>query len=462
MATKTNQSLDAAQNRMAPQSIDAEKSILGAIMLNSSLFNQAAEILSPEDFSIESHRIIFKAFYRISERSESGSSAIDLVTLKEAIEKEATLEDVGGNAYLASLIDGMPRFSNIRNYANIVKDKALLRSLIHAGTIIVNESYADRDEVPQILENAQSLIFKIADGTYSASGFTNIAEIVDETVEKLASMVDAQSGITGNPTGFTDFDNLTSGLHGGDLVILAARPGMGKTSFALNCALNAAKHGHKVGLFSLEMDVQQLFLRLLCSEARVNSQKIRTGRISNRDFEKLGRQLDKMTEMQLYIDDTPNLGVMQARSKARRLKMEHGLDMLIIDYLQLMETSSNSENRNLAIGEITRGLKGLAKELKVPIILLSQLSRAVESRTDKRPLLSDLRESGNIEQDADLVCFIYRPEYYQKEPSEDIKGIAELIVAKNRNGPVGTVQLVFFSDYTRFQDKAPVAEEERM
>lgn len=462
MATSKTADQTRTRDQMVPKDLEAERSILGSIMINSSLFNQAAEVLKPEDFHLESHRIIFRSFFNISERSERGSGAIDLVTMRAAIEKTATLEDVGGNAYITSLIDGLPRLSNLRNYINIVKEKSVLRSLINAGTTIVNDSYADREEASTILENAQSLIFKIADGSYSTSGFRNVSDLVSETVEKLASMVDAQSGITGLATGFADFDRITSGLHEGDLIIIAARPGMGKTSFALNIALNAANAGHKVGLFSLEMDIQQLFIRLLCSEARVNSQKIRNGRISSQDYEKLGEQLDAMTGLSLFIDDTPNLGVMQVRSKARRLKAEYGLELLVIDYLQLMETSRNVENRNLAIGEITRGLKNLAKELKLPIILLSQLSRAVENRTDKRPQLSDLRESGNIEQDADLVSFLYRPEYYEKEKTEKNKGLAELKIAKNRNGPVGTVNLVFFADYTRFQDHTPVDVEEQL
>lgn len=445
--------------RLAPQSMEAERAVLGSIMLNADLFNQAAQHIKPEDFFLESHRKIFRAFALISERSNRGASAIDLVTLIDALGQIGTVEEVGGKAYLASLVDGLPRYSNIEQYARIVRDKAVLRMLIDASTRIANDSFSATDDVPMILERAQSMIFKISEAGYAGGGFQPISNLVSDTVEKLSMMVDTHSGITGIASGFNDFDGLTSGLHGSDLIILAARPGMGKTSFALNIATNVAAQGKSVGVFSLEMDIHQLFLRLLCAEARVNSQKVRGGFLGRSDFDKLVRKADVLMNHRVFIDDSPALGVMEARSKARRLKAEHGLDLLLIDYLQLMSTSVSAENRNLAIGEITRGLKALAKELRIPIIVLSQLSRGPETRGDHRPMLADLRESGNIEQDADLVCFLFREEYYERE-KEEVKGKAELIVAKNRNGPVGTVNLVFFSDYTRFQDYTPPPEEE--
>jgi replicative DNA helicase len=441
--------------RLLPHDIEAEKAVLGAILLDGSLFNQAAQILQSDDFYLESHRAIYRAFTAIGE--SSAAEAIDMVTLREMLSREgSSLEDVGGAAYLSGLIDGLPRYSNIEQYARIVKDKSLLRRLIDAGSKIINECYLAEDETRNIVERAQSAVFSISDKSYR-SGFVGVDTLAAPTLEKLAKMVDARSGVTGVPTGFLDFDNITAGLQVGDLIVLASRPGMGKTSLALNIAQYAGHAGHTAAVFSLEMDMEQLFIRMLCSEARVNSQKVRTGRISDDEFKRLAKPLDRYFESKIFIDDTPALGLMEARAKARRLKAEHGLDLLIIDYLQLMTSGQRLENRNLEIGHITHGLKALAKELRIPVLVVSQLSRAPENRSDHRPMLSDLRESGNIEQDADLVCFLYRDEYYN--PTEENAGLAELIIAKNRNGPVGVVQLVFFTDFTRFQDYTPVPEE---
>lgn len=458
MATSERNIAGGAQSieeRLAPHNLEAERAVLGSVMLESSLFNQAAQFLKSEDFYLESHRTIFRAFAFVSEKTSSG--AIDMVTISDAIAQIASLEDIGGKAYLSSLIDGLPRYSNIEHYARIVKEKAVLRRLINAGTKMMNDAYSAEDEVASILEKAQSMVFKIAEDGYSTAGFRAIGDLSMSTLEKLSQMIESHTGITGLPTGFLNLDDITAGLHPGDLIILAARPGMGKTSFALNLAMNAARRDFSVGLFSMEMDITQLYLRMICSESRINSQKIRTGRISRTDFDRLAAKIDEIEKFKIYIDDTPVLGVMEARSKARRLKAEHGLDLLVIDYLQLMNTSAAAENRNLAIGEITRGLKALAKELQIPVLTLSQLSRAPEQRSDHRPQLSDLRESGNIEQDADLVTFLYREEYY--DPDEENTGRAELIIAKNRNGPVGTADLVFLSDITRFQDYTPPPEE---
>ena len=443
-------------DRLAPQSLEAEKAVLGSIMMDSSLFNQASQFITADDFYLDSHRKIYRAFAYVAESSSTG--AIDLVTIVDALSRFTSVEDVGGKGYISSLIDGLPRYSNIEHYAKIVKDKSVLRRLIHASTKTINDAYSGEDEVGNILESAQSSVYKIAQDGYNAEGFRPIGDLVEPTLDKLAKMVDAHSGITGLPTGFMDLDDITAGFQPGDLVILAARPAMGKTAFVLNLAMNVANRGYTVGLFSLEMDINQLFLRMLCSESRVNSQKIRTGRISQTDFDRIAKKIDSVMNTKVFIDDTPSLGAMQARSKARRLQAEHGLDVIIIDYLQLMDVAAKSENRNLAIGEITRNMKALAKELSIPVILLSQLSRAVESRSDHRPQLSDLRESGNIEQDADLVSFLFREEYYN--PTEENQGRAELIIAKNRNGPVGTVNLVFFGDITRFQDYTPPPEGE--
>jgi len=441
--------------RLLPHDLEAEKAVLGAILLDGSLFNQAAQILKPDDFYTKSHRSIFRAFMAIGE--SAAAEAIDTVTLRERLARDgSSLEEVGGPAYISSLIDGLPRYSNIEHYARIVKDKSLLRRMIETSTNIVNECYLAEKDTREIVERAQSAVFSIADQSFR-SGFVGVDELAAPTLEKLAKMVDAHSGITGLPTGFIDFDNITAGLQKGDLIVLAARPGMGKSSFALNVAQHVSRLGHTVGIFSLEMDVEQLFIRMICSEARVNSQKLRTGHISDEEFKRIAPKLDSFMERKIFIDDTPSIGLMEARAKARRLKSEHGLDLLIIDYLGLMTSGQRFENRNLEIGHITHGLKALAKELRVSVMLLSQLSRAPEKRSDHRPMLSDLRESGNIEQDADLVCFLYREEQYN--PTDENAGLAELIIAKNRNGPIGVVQLVFFADFTRFQDYTPVIEE---
>ena len=447
--------MSTAAERLAPHNLEAEKAVLGAVLLDSSLFNQAAQVLRADDFYLESHRRVFRAFAAISEKG--AAEAIDMVTLREALAREGSLEDAGGAAYLSSLIDGLPRYSNIEHYARIVKDKSLLRRLIDAGTRIVNEGFLAEEDTRTIIDRAQSAIFGIADEGMRGSGFVSIEELAAPTLEKLAKMVDARSGVTGMPTGFMDFDNITAGLQSGDLIVLASRPGMGKTSLATNAALHVGRVGGSVGLFSLEMNVDQLFVRMVCSEARVNSQRVRTGRISDEEFKRLAPRIDAFMRYKVFIDDTPALSLMETRAKARRLKAEHGLQLLIIDYLQLMTTERRFENRNLEIGHITHGLKALAKELQVPILALSQLSRAPESRSGHRPMLADLRESGNIEQDADLVCFLFREEYYNA--TEENAGLADLIISKNRNGPVGTVQLVFFSEFTRFQDYAPVEEE---
>ena len=447
--------MSSTAERLLPHDLEAEKAVLGAILMQGELFYQASQLLRAEDFYLKSHRNIFRAFMAIGE--DSTAEAIDTVTLREMLaRKGSSLEDVGGPAYLSSLVDGLPRFSNIEYYARIVKDKSLLRRMIEAATNIVNESYLGEKDTREIIEHAQTAVFGIADAGLHG-GFVGVDSLAAPTLERLAQMVDARSGLTGVPTGFLDFDNITAGLQDGDLIVLAARPGMGKTSLALNIAQHVGAGGRCAGVFSLEMDINQVFLRMLCSEARVNSQKVRTGHLSNDEFKRIAPKLDLFMQSKIFIDDTPSLGLMEARAKARRLQAEHGLDLLIIDYLGLMTSGERFENRNLEIGHLTHGLKALAKELHIPVLVLSQLSRAPEKRSDHRPQLADLRESGNIEQDADLVCFLYREEVY--EPTDENAGLAELIIAKNRNGPVGMVQLVFFNDYTRFQDYTPVAEE---
>lgn len=441
--------------RLAPRHLEAEQAVLGAVLLDGRLFSQAAQHLVPEDFYLQSHRKIFHACIAIAETRSV--EAIDLVTMREKLVRDGDLEDIGGSAYLSRLVDGLPRYSNIEYYVRIVREKSLLRSLILACERIINDCYSSADEVQNIVDRAQTSVFSVADKGLRG-GFVHVGDLAAPAMEKLAKMVDSGGrAVTGVPTGFRDLDGITSGLQGSDLIVLASRPGMGKTSLALNIAVNAAKESRKVGVFSLEMSIEQLFMRMICAEARLSSQKLRTGWISDADFRKLAAKLDRFVNLDVYVDDTPALGLMEARAKARRLKAERGLDLVIIDYLQLMTSGQKFENRNLEIGHITHGLKALAKELSVPVLLLSQLSRAPESRSDHRPLLSDLRESGNIEQDADIVGFIFRKEFYTKEQLD--AGKAELIVAKHRNGPVGTVNLVFLSEQTRFLDASTVAEE---
>jgi replicative DNA helicase len=434
-------------DRTLPHNLDAEKSVLGAILLRNDAINAAVEILAPEDFYRDAHQLLLEHMIQLSEKG----AAIDLVTLAESLSRADALEKVGGPAYISRLIDGVPRSTNVEYYAQIVKEKATLRRLISEASKIAAEAYdADRD-ASEILDEAERSIFSIADARIG-TGFTSLADLVDSALDTVEKLQQFKSLVTGVPTGFYDLDAKTSGMQPSDLVIIAARPSMGKTSFVINMAQNAAlEHGKVVGVFSLEMSKEQLFMRMLTSEARVDSQRLRQGMLLERDLPAIAQAAEKLSMAKIFIDDSASIGVLEMRAKARRLKAEHGLDMLIIDYVQLMQGRGRFENRQQELTGISRSLKGLAKELHVPILILSQLSRAPDARSDHRPLLSDLRESGALEQDADVVMFIYREDRY-KGPEDEDTGEAEIIIAKQRNGPVGTVKLAFIADYTRFEN----------
>ncbi len=439
----------AAPERTLPHNLDAEKSVLGAVLIHNEAFNYAVEIVQARDFFRDAHRRIFEKMERLSERGD----AIDLVTLKEELIRAGELDAVGGPAYLATLVDGVPRSTNVEYYARIVKEKSTLRALIAVTAQISARAYEADDDPNTILDEAEQAIFSIAEDRVR-EGFVSMRDIVGESLPKIEQLFEHKRLVTGVETGFTDLDQMTRGLQAGDLVIVAARPSMGKTSLVLNIAEHASiKSGTTVGFFSLEMSREQLFVRLLTSVARIDSHRLMTGTVGQRDYQQLSHAIGVLSDARLYIDDSPGVGVLEMRAKARRLAAEHGLGLLVVDYLQLMTGRGRFENRTLELAAISRGLKGLAKELGVPVVALSQLSRAPESRSDHRPLLSDLRESGALEQDADVVLMLYRADMYPDAKPED-EGRAELIVAKQRNGPTGTVHLAFLKQHTRFEDLA--------
>src|SRR5262247_4069423 len=428
----------AVAERTLPHNLEAERSVLGSILLHNDAFNLAAEVIDSHDFFRDAHRRIFDKMVKLAERGDP----IDLVTLKEELGRSAELEDVGGPAYIAALVDGVPRSTNVEYYARIIKEKSTLRHLIYSANKIVATAYEAEEEADLILDHAEHAIFAIADDKVR-DGFVSLRDLAQgsfDTIEKLHARKEL---ITGVPTGFTDLDEMTSGLQRADLVIVAARPSMGKTSLVLNIAQHVgAKTDMVVGLFSLEMSKEQLFMRLLTSEARIDAHRLRTGYLNEKDYGRLSHALGTLAEARVFIDDTASIGVLEMRAKARRLQAEHGLHLLIIDYIQLMQGRGRFESRQAELASISRSLKGLAKELKVPIVALSQLSRAPETRSDHRPQLSDLRESGALEQDADVVMFIFREEQYRTDdgqPNAEAEGMAEIIVGKQRNGPVGTV-----------------------
>ena len=388
--------------------------------------------------------------------SERGD-AIDFVTLKEELSRGGELEEVGGPAYIASLADGVPRSANVEYYAKIVKEKSTLRSLIHSANKILTEAYEAEDEPDLILDQAERAIFAIAEDRIR-TGFVPLKDLVQSSFTTIEKLQQHKGTVTGVPTGFVDLDEMTSGLQPSDLVLVAARPSMGKTSFVLNIAQHiGTSTDMTVGFFSLEMSKEQLFMRMLTSEARIDAHRFRTGFLNEKDYGRLSHALGTLAEAKVYIDDTASIGVLEMRAKARRLKSEHGLHLLVIDYIQLMQGRGRFESRQAEIASISRSLKGLAKELHVPIVALSQLSRASETRADHRPQLSDLRESGALEQDADVVMFIYREEQYRDadgNQKQDVEGTAEIIIGKQRNGPVGTAKLAFIKEHTRFENLA--------
>jgi replicative DNA helicase len=438
---------DVTLDKNIPSNLDAERSVLGAILIENAAINRAQEILKEQDFYREPHRKLFKAMSGLSEKS----TAIDPVTVKDELSRSGDLESIGGPAYIASLVDDVPRSANVEYYARIVKEKAILRSLIEAGSQIVGTSYDASQEVEEILDQSERLIFRIAQDQLRP-GFVPMKTVADQSFETIERMAQRRQLVTGLPTGFPKLDEYTSGLQPSELVVMAARPGMGKTSLALNIAQHIGmKEGRKVGIFSLEMSREQLFLRLLTGLARVDAHRLRTGRLSKEDWTGLTLALGEVSQAPIFIDDTAGISVLEMRAKSRRLKMEHGLDLVVIDYMQLIHNRGRFENRNQEMSDISRSLKELAKELSLPVIAVSQLSRATEQRGgDRRPQLSDLRESGAIEQDADVVMFIYREEVYK--PTEENRGRAQVIIAKQRNGPIGTIDLAFIREYTKFEE----------
>lgn len=431
--------------RTPPHNLEAEQAVLGALLLAPDSFAVVSEILWPESFYGEGHREIYNT---LKEMAESGHP-IDLLTVTEELQRRGLLDKVGGAAYLAELAGAVPSAVNAGYYANIVAEKGLLRSLINSCTQLVARGYEEGVDSEDLLDDAERMVMGLSQKRISRS-YRSIRELLVETLEKIEMLCQKKGSVTGLPTGFSDLDKYTSGFQPSDLILLAARPSMGKTALGLNIAQNMAlKYEIPVGIFSLEMSGDQVAQRLLSAESLVDQQRLRTGYLGEDDWPRLLKAATKLSEAPIFIDDTPAITLLELRSKARRLKLEHGVGMLMIDYLQLMQTGKRSENRVQEISEISRYLKSLARELEIPILALSQLSRAVEQRGgDRRPMLSDLRESGSLEQDSDVVMFIYRDEYYNDD-SED-KGVAEIIIAKQRNGPTGTIQLAFLKEFTKF------------
>jgi replicative DNA helicase len=436
-----------------PANVEAERSILGAILLDNLAYNEAAEHLKPEDFSLDSHRRVFTRMVDLAESSRP----IDMITLVEELDRRKELEAIGDVGYISGLVDGVPDRPSIEHYIKIVRDKALLRGLIHAANAAIARASDQGDPAEEILNDAEAAIFQLSEKRIGR-GFMGVQEIVKESFGSVDALLQRGQRITGLATHYTDLDEMTSGFQRSDLIIIAARPSMGKTAFAMNIAENASIEDQKVvGMFSLEMSREALLLRLLCSRARVDSHKMRTGSLWRDDMNKVVNAMEQLAHAPIFIDDTPGISLSEMRAKARRLQQSQGkLDLLIVDYLQLMSGGGRRyENRTQEVSAISRGLKGLAKELKVPVVALSQLSRAPESRGgDHRPQLSDLRESGSIEQDADVVAFIFREEVY-KQDDPDLQGKAELIIAKQRNGPTGRVNLAFLKNSTRFESMVP-------
>ena len=453
--------LDVALDRPLPQSTDAERAVLGSILINNNAFYRVLGTIDTPDFFRDAHRTIFATMRYLAEQSRE----IDLLTLKDELGKKAQLDQVGGSAYISSLVDGIPDVANVERYAKIVKEKSTLRRLIVMGNSVMRAALDAPSEPGEVLNIAEKSLYEIAEGSID-KGFVAIDRITRTNMTAIEQLHNAGKLITGIPTGYDRFNEFTSGFQPQDLIIIAARPSMGKTSFMMNIAESIAipernneprppaQRLHSVGVFSLEMSKEQIGLRMLSSESGVSNHLIRAGMLSERNWRDLAEASARLSKAKIYIDDTPGIDIMEMRAKARRLKMEASLDMIMVDYLQLMSAKGKVESRNQEISQISRGLKAIAKELNVPLISLSQLSRRPEQRTgDHRPQLSDLRESGSIEQDADVVCFIYRDEVYNKE-TED-KGIAEIIIAKQRNGPIGDFKLVFRNDITKFFNYEP-------
>jgi len=430
--------------RVPPHNIEAEQSVLGAIIMDIDAVGIASEIITASDFYRPDHRQIYEAIMELYNKSEP----IDLVTIQNRLIEKGILEQIGGLGYITQLATFVPTSAHIKQYAKIVESKSVLRKLIKASSEISAKSFEAQDNIDEIVNYAEKQIFDIMQDKHTED-FSPLSEVLVTSLEKIEAAYMNKGQITGIASGFTDLDYRTAGFQPSDLILVAARPSMGKTAFALNVAQHVAiKQGKKVALFSLEMSKDQLVNRMLCSEAMVDAQKIRTGSLDNEDWKKIARAIGPLSAADIYIDDTPGITMMEVRAKCRRLKLEQGLDFIMIDYLQLMSGAGKSESRQQEISEISRSLKGLAREMDAPVVALSQLSRACEARADHRPMLSDLRESGAIEQDADVVMFLYRDEYYH--PDTEQKNIGEVIISKQRNGPTGTTELMWLGQYTRF------------
>lgn len=444
--------MEAIGDRLPPQNIEAEQSVLGSVLLDPEALIPAMEYIESDDFYRRAHQLIFKAMEELNERNE----AIDVVTIANTLESKGLLEDIGGTPYLAEIATMVPTAANVEHYAKIVEERSILRKLIQTATDIVSKGYQEADNVPNLLDEAERSILEVSEKR-SRSGFVSIETVLRDTINNIDELFQNDDDITGLSTGYRALDQMTAGLHEDELIILAARPGVGKTAFALNVAQNiGTKTDETVAIFSLEMGAEQLVNRMLCAEGTINATNLRTGQLTEEEFTKLFVAMGSLSKANIYIDDTPGIRTAEIRAKCRRLKQEKGsLGLIVIDYLQLIE-GSGKESRQQEVSEISRQLKKLSKELSVPVIALSQLSRSVEQRQDKRPILSDLRESGSIEQDADIVAFLYREDYYRSEDEdgeEEQQGdenIVEVILEKNRSGARGTVQLLFIKEYNKF------------
>ncbi|KPN94483.1 replicative DNA helicase [Lysinibacillus sp. ZYM-1] len=432
-------------DRVPPHNREAEQSVIGAIFLEPQALITASEILLADDFYSNAHKIIFETMLRLSDQGK----AIDVVTVTEELSAKKEIEDVGGLSYLLELANAVPTAANVAHYAKIVEEKALLRRLIRVATKIVEDGYTREDEVEALLGEAEKKMMEVANRK-NAGDFKHVKDVLVETFDNIEQLQSQKGDVTGIPTGFRDLDNITAGFQRNDLIIVAARPSVGKTAFALNVAQSVAVQAREnVAIFSLEMGAEQLVMRMLCAEGNIDAQVLRTGALTTDDWGKLTMAMGSLSNSGIFIDDTPGVRINEIRAKCRRLAQENGLGMILIDYLQLIQGNGKpGENRQQEVSEISRSLKGLARELKVPVIALSQLSRGVEQRQDKRPMMSDLRESGSIEQDADIVAFLYRDDYYDKE--SESKNMIEIIIAKQRNGPTGTVTLAFKKEFNKF------------
>ncbi|WP_430789591.1 replicative DNA helicase [Virgibacillus flavescens] len=438
---------DTWNDRTPPHNIEAEQAVIGAIFLEPEAFSSASELLLPEDFYRASHQRIYETMMKLSDKGEP----IDLVTVTTSLSNAKTLDEIGGVSYLTDIAGSVPTAANISYYSKIVEEKSVLRRLIRTATDIVTTSFSKEDEIDDVLNEAEKSILEVSHRKNSGA-FKAIKDVLIDVYDNIETLHHQDADLTGVPSGFRDLDRLTSGFQPNDLIIIAARPSVGKTAFALNIAQNVAINtDENVAIFSLEMGADQLVSRMLCAEGNIDAQRLRTGNLQAEDWSKLTMAMGSLSNAGIYIDDSPGIRVSEIRSKCRRLKQENGLGMIVIDYLQLIQGSANSkDNRQQEVSEISRSLKGLARELKVPLIALSQLSRGVESRQDKRPMMSDLRESGSIEQDADIVGFLYRDDYYDAESEK--QNIIEIIISKQRNGPVGNVELAFVKEYNKFVD----------